>query len=142
MLIQVLNIFICKVGIMFCSCFNSNEAFRVSEDILYSLLSAFKWFLYHKQQQKYFTISFETQQQPTCVNKWTENYSDFNHASPEFEIWGNIFSLPFKIIRGTCFQSIQFKIIHKLIPCQKILLDMQLTEYPGYCKDTYIIPFS
>ncbi len=63
---------------------------------------------------------------PTCITKWKEIYPGFNDASED--LWPNIFKLSFKITRETKLQSFQFKIIHRLITCQKKLHEMKIVD--------------
>ncbi len=72
---------------------------------------------------------------PTCIVKWTEVYPEFNNASED--LWPNIFILPFRITRETRLQTFQFKIIHRLITCQKKLHEMKIVENNLclYCHD-------
>ena len=69
--------------------------------------------------------------EPTCIRKWTEEYPGFKDASED--LWPNIFRLPFNIIKDTYFQTFQYKIIHRLITCQKKLSEMKIADSPK-CK--------
>ena len=53
------------------------------------------------------------------------------------DIWANIFKLPFNTIEETKIQSFQFKIIHRIINCNKKVFDMKLIDDPScnYCND-------
>ena len=73
---------------------------------------------------------------PTCITKWKEIYPGFHNAHDE--LWSNIFYLAFSTTRDTNLQTFQYKIIHRLITCQKNLFEMKLVEKPSctYCNDT------
>ena len=57
---------------------------------------------------------------PTCVHKWNET-----HQRQEEE-WADIFSRTFKVVRETKLQSFQFKLVHRMIDCNKKLFDMKI----------------
>ena len=63
---------------------------------------------------------------PTALIKWSE----------QFEIdesdWSSIFQLPFKTTRETKLQTLQYKLIHRIIPCKKWLFNQKVISYP-YC---------
>ena len=70
---------------------------------------------------------------PACITKWSEVYPEFQGASDD--LWPNIFTLPFRILRETKIQTFQFKLVHRLITCQKKLFQMKITDNPNcnYC---------
>lgn len=72
---------------------------------------------------------------PTCKIKWSETYPNFNDAAED--LWPNIFKLAFKITRETKLQTFQFKLIHRLITCQKKLNEMKIVESSTclYCNE-------
>ena len=72
--------------------------------------------------------------EPTCINKWKECYPHFLEV--DVNIWSNIFKQAFTITRETALQTFQYKIIHRLIVCQKKLWDMKLVDSPVclYCN--------
>ena len=49
----------------------------------------------------------------TCIHKWNEM-----HQRQEEE-WADIFTRTFKVVRETKLQSFQFKLIHRIINCNK-----------------------
>lgn len=77
----------------------------------------------------------QKEKQPACVAKWETKYPGFKNAHED--IWSNIFTLAFDISRETYLQTFQYKIIHRLITCQKKLFDMNLATSPTclYCND-------
>ncbi len=87
-----------------------------------------KWFLFPKNRYhinkvntKIFYNFFieKKRREPACIRKWTEDYPGFQDASDD--LWPNIFRLPFNVMRDKYFQTLQYKIIHRLIACQKKL---------------------
>ncbi len=73
---------------------------------------------------------------PTCIGKWTEEYPKFETASPE--LWQNIFKLPYIVVRETKLQSFYYRIVHRIITCNKKLYNMKLVPSPrcSYCDET------
>ena len=59
---------------------------------------------------------------PTCVPKWMSIFMDIE------EEWSVIFSRPYKSVRETQFQ---YKIIHRIIVCNKKLFDMKIKDSPN-----------
>ncbi len=72
---------------------------------------------------------------PGYITKWSKNYP--GSKSAHNELWSNISKTPYTIIRGTNLQSFQYKIIHQLIACTKILFDMKLVDNAKckYCHE-------
>jgi hypothetical protein len=64
--------------------------------------------------------------QPTYIKKWNETYSHLNNALNEE--WNNIFNLPFKTCRETKLQSFQYRLIHRIIPCNKWLFNLKILD--------------
>ncbi len=54
---------------------------------------------------------------PTATQNWSDHYPDFNTA--DSKIWKRIFKLPFNTVRDTKIQTFQYRILHKIIPCNK-----------------------
>ena len=68
---------------------------------------------------------------PTALDKWLEVF-DIDE-----EDWHSIFMLPYKAARETKLQSLQYKFIHKIIPCRKWLHIQKVVDSPfcALCKD-------
>ena len=68
---------------------------------------------------------------PTCVHKWNET-----HQWQEEE-WADIFTRTFKVVRETKLQSFQFKLLPRIIDCNKKLFDMKIKASPqcSYCDE-------
>jgi len=48
---------------------------------------------------------------PAAVHKWSESFA----IDPV--VWPEIFSLPYQVCRETKLQSFQFRILHRIFPC-------------------------
>ena len=83
----------------------------------------------------YFKYIHKRKRSPTCVDKWTEEYPGFATADPE--LWQCIFKLPYSTVRETRLQSLQYRIIHRTITCNKKLYDMKLLPSPkcSFCDE-------
>ena len=58
--------------------------------------------------------------------------------------WKSIFLTPFRTFKSTFFQDFQYKIVHRLIPCQHRLYTLKISDSPHclYCdEDDTIIHF-
>ena len=71
---------------------------------------------------------------PAGLQKWQ---SISPGLIPEEE-WPDILRWPYQCLRETKLQSLQSKIIHRIINCNKKLFDMKLKETPmcSYCDET------
>ena len=69
---------------------------------------------------------------PTCIKKWN---SIFPYISEEDIL--KSFKLPFKCIRETKIQSLQYRVLHRTITCNKKLSEMKIKESSkcNYCPD-------
>ncbi len=68
---------------------------------------------------------------PSNILKWCQTYPDFKNADPK--TWQRIFKLPFQVIRETRIQTFQYKILHRVISCNKWLeniCNLQLRNCP------------
>jgi len=69
---------------------------------------------------------------PNCIKKW-ENIYNIDH-----ELWPQIFLTPFSCCRETYLQSFQYRIIHRILPCNYWLktitvIDKDICTYK-YCQ--------
>ena len=69
----------------------------------------------------------EKSQPPVCIGKMTKIYPDIKN-----EEWNEIFKHTFLITRETKLQTFQYKIIHRIINCNKKLYDMKIKTTPTY----------
>ena len=72
---------------------------------------------------------------PTCVLKWKTLHVDFDMSEEE---WADVFLRPYICLRETKLQSFQYKIINRIINCNKKLFDMKIKNSPvcSYCDQT------
>ena len=50
---------------------------------------------------------------PTCVTRWTDHYPQIDQD------WADVFRRPFRISQATKLQSFQYRVIHRIITCNK-----------------------
>ena len=67
---------------------------------------------------------------PNCVKRWEAQYSI------ESEHWQNIFLIPFQSCRETYLQSFQYRIIHRILPCNSWLNNIGVSD-TNLCKYRY-----
>ncbi len=72
---------------------------------------------------------------PNNIRKWCQTYPDFNNA--DLKTWPRIFKLPFLVIREAKLQTFQYKILHRIIPCNKWLFNIKIktSEVCDYCNE-------
>ena len=63
--------------------------------------------------------------QPTAVIRWHEKF-DIDSSD-----WVNIFRLPYIVARETKIQTLQYKIIHRIISCKKWLFTLKVSDSPN-----------
>ena len=68
---------------------------------------------------------------PTALNRWLENFYI------EYIDWPSIFMQPYLSSRETKLQSLQYKIIHRIFPCQKWLYNHKVITSPNclHCNE-------
>ena len=59
-------------------------------------------------------------QEPSAIEKWNEKL--------EIDSWPQIFKLPYKCTRKTKLQTLQYKIIHRIFPCNYWLQKIKIKE--------------
>ena len=64
---------------------------------------------------------------PTSVLKWKTVHEDFDMSEEE---WTDVFLRPYFCLRETKLQSFQYKIIHRIINCNKKSFDMKFKNSP------------
>jgi hypothetical protein len=67
---------------------------------------------------------------PRCIKKW----EDFFQISPEqhsYQVWQAIFQIPFLTCTEPYLQSFQYRLIHRITPCNHWLHSMSITESPN-----------
>ena len=75
--------------------------------------------------------------EPSCKCKWEEYFPLFKNA--DITTWPRIFEMPFKITHETKLQSFQYRVIHRIIPCNKWLhmVNIKANDMDRYCKPFY-----
>ena len=83
----------------------------------------------------YWALVDRTKVEPKCVHKWSEIYPYFETAEPE--IWKRIFNMAFNVTQETLIQSFQYRLIHRIIPCNKWLETIRVkdTNICNYCDN-------
>ncbi len=76
----------------------------------------------------------------TSISKWTALYQDFNSA--ESNVWKQIFRLPFKTVRDTKIRTFQFRLLHRIIPCNNWLHNIKIKERNicDFCSNVVDLP--
>ena len=69
-------------------------------------------------------------EQPTAIAKWNNTYDDIN--------WSSVFTLPFRLLRDTKIQTLQYKILTRIFPCNQQLFKWKIIQSPR-CSDCYEI---
>ena len=68
------------------------------------------------------------------ASKWLVDFPQLNNF--DVNKWSNIFTIPFNVTRETKLQSFQYKLIHRVIPCNKWLhmVNIKANDKCVYCK--------
>ena len=71
---------------------------------------------------------------PSSKEKWYKSFPLMRENS--IELWPDIYKLPFIITRETKLQSFQYKIIHRIIACNKWLFNIKIKDSSrcSYCE--------
>ena len=79
----------------------------------------------------YWSLIDQINKKPACIKKWTEEYQ-LND-----DIWYNIFQIPYMTTRETRLQSLQYKLLHRIIPCNVWLKQIKIkaTDECDYCQE-------
>ncbi len=75
-----------------------------------------------------------------CIQKCPNNYPEFNNGVGK--IWINIFKMPFKIVRDTKIQTFQYRILHRILPCNSWLKNIKIKDSNicSFCNEVDDIP--
>ena len=78
----------------------------------------------------YWNFVMKNARKPTCIRRWSEIYTDIEENN-----WQDIFDLAFRVSRETKIQSLQYKIIHRIVNCNKKLYDWKIKDSAkcSYC---------
>ena len=82
--------------------------------------------LHHSCKMFYWILVFKRKREPQCKIKWAESFPLFKCV--DNTVWPRIFEMPFTVTRETRLQSFQFRIIHRIIPCNKWLFNITVKE--------------
>ncbi len=63
---------------------------------------------------------------PNNINKWCEVIQDFESANEKS--WHRIFKLPFVVLRNAKIQTFLYKVLHRVIPCNKWLYNTKVKD--------------
>ena len=87
-----------------------------------------------KCKDYYWMFVEKNKQRPTCLEKWSEFYPEMYN---EDRLWQNLFRQPFKITRETKLQSFQYRILHRIVPCNKWLYNLKIKQSSKctYCEN-------
>lgn len=81
---------------------------------------------------------------PKCIFKW-EEYFDIDPQNHSTQLWEKLFLLPFVACSEPYLQSFQYKILHRIIPCNHWLHTMKIAESSNcqhcHCDDDTISHF-
>ena len=75
-----------------------------------------------KCKDYYWLLINQNKHEPTSKHTWENIYKDFQ----DVQIWPRIYKLTFSVIRETKLQSFQYKIINRIIACNKWLYDIKI----------------
>ncbi len=74
----------------------------------------------------YWHLINSTNYNPKFMLTWCQTFKDI--YIPEESIWKNISNMPFKTVRQTNIQTIQYRIIHRIIPCNEWLHNIKIRD--------------
>ena len=72
----------------------------------------------------YWTLVSKKSRKPTAIKKWSEYFTQFTNADES--VWPRIYQMSFMVTRETRLQSFQYRILHRIIPCNKWLFDITI----------------
>ena len=75
------------------------------------------WFLFYLNKTQ--------NNEPKCISKWSALYENEAFA------WDRIFSLPYKICKNTRLQSLQYRLLHRIITCNHWLFNAKIKASPN-----------
>ena len=83
----------------------------------------------------YWTLISTKYKEPQCKTKWAEYFPLFKKADDS--VWTRIFEMPFKNARETNLQSFQYRVIHRIIPCNKWLhnITVKSSSLCDFCEN-------
>ena len=89
---------------------NNTDTFAIMPDYPVKINDMVKDITEVPSREFYWVLVEKSSKEPSCIKKW-EEISDIDID------WPSTFLLPFKTISDTKLQSFQFRIVHRIIPC-------------------------
>lgn len=91
-------------------------------------------------KQVYWTLMEKMKQtKPSCINKWMAelNIDSENDNDDLDKVWEQTFLMPFKTCDEPLLQSFQFRVLHRILPCNHWLNSLKVTNSPicTFCDD-------
>ena len=70
---------------------------------------------------------------PAAERKWTEIFPKLEEAN----IWPRIYKMAFTVTRETYVQSLQYRLIHRILPTNKWLFNIKILDSPqcSFCDE-------
>ncbi len=87
-----------------------------------------------KSKDYYWEMISKKSKTPSCQQKWCESFPELKDVDKE--VWDRIYRLPFRITRETKLQSFQYRLINRIIPCNKWLYNIRIKDNANcnYCE--------
>lgn len=91
--------------------------------------------LKHTSKQLYYDIIRHKKPAVSSQSKWNENFSVTIETQNEY--WAEIYKRPYMSGRDTKLQSFQFRICHRIIPCNKFLRNIRIRpdDNCSFCQE-------
>ena len=74
----------------------------------------------------YWHLINKTEHTPQSKTKWSKLIKSLQ--DPEETVWRDIYNMSFKITRETKLQTLQYRIIHRIIPCNEWLFNIKIKD--------------
>ena len=89
-----------------------------------------------KCKEFYWAIVDKIDIEPKCIKKWTEVFPKFETV--EADVWSRIFKMAFHVSCETRLQSFQYRLIHRIIPCNRWLnkITIKDSDICNYCDES------
>ncbi len=72
---------------------------------------------------------------PRCQTKWCESFPELKDVDDS--VWERIYKMPYIVSRETKLQSFHFRVVHRILPCNKWLCDITIldTNICNFCDN-------
>ena len=96
--------------------------------------NVYKSIMNMKCKDFYWLLVDRIDSKPSCITKWAEVFPSFVDVEPE--IWERIFTMAFSVVSEPKIQSFQYRLIHRIIPCNEWLYNIKVkdTNVCDYCN--------